>query len=195
MTAVGTTRFERLNSLAGLLALALFAALGVAWWRDRAQHYETPHWNAARFVALSPAVAPGALALAAEPGSRAPDDRALDGSSDSPEASTPSGELWLVAVNLDCAHCQQHLRALGQRTASRARVPRLAALIVDSPGEPRSFDLGVALAGGTWWDRDQVWRQSWGRRVYGETFRFDATGRLLSSTPAGVVPDSTASRM
>ncbi len=165
MTAVGNARFDRLNALAGLFALALFAALGVAWWRERAQHYETPRWQAVRFESLA----------AAEPGSNA--------------------ELWVVAVNLDCPHCQQHLRALAARTAARARPPRLAALIVDSHTVPRAHDLGVALPGGLWWDRDQVWRQAWGRRVYGETFRFDASGSLLSSTPAGVVPDSSSSRM
>jgi len=31
--------------------------------------------------------------------------------------------------------------------------------------------------------------------VYGETFRFDGLGRMLSATPAGVVPDSSGSRM
>jgi hypothetical protein len=40
-----------------------------------------------------------------------------------------------------------------------------------------------------WWDT-QVWRGR-GRRAYGETFRFSAHGELLSSTPAGVVPDSS----
>lgn len=165
MTVVGNARFDRLNALAGLFALVLFAALGVAWWRERAQRYETPRWQATRFEALT----------AAEPGSNA--------------------ELWVVAVNLDCPHCQQHLRSLAARTAARARPPRLAALIVDSPTVPRAYHLGVALPGGLWWDRDQVWRRAWGRRVYGETFRFDVSGSLLSSTPAGVVPDSSSSRM
>lgn len=187
MTVVTKARFDRLNSLAGLFALALFAALGVAWWRDRAQHYETPRWDAARFVALA---AGGASRAGAG-------DRVGALASAPPPAAGPerADELWLVAVNLDCAHCQQHLRALSRRTASRSRPPRLAVLLVDSPGRPQGFDLGVPLTGGTWWDRDQVWRQSWGRRVYGETFRFDTGGRLLSSTPAGVVPDSSGSRM
>lgn len=166
-------RFERLNALAGVFAILLFAALGVAWWRDRAQTYATPRWDTARFVALTPA-------FGVVPGS--PDSLA-------------ERELWVVAVNLQCPHCQRHLRALADRTATRARPPALAALVVDAASRPDSLALGVALAGGTWWDRDQVWRQSWGRRVYGETFRFGRTGRLLSSTPAGVVPDSSGSRM
>lgn len=192
MTIVGHARFDRLNSLAGLFAVALFVALGVAWWRDRAQRYETPRWSAARFEALT---------AGDEPAPQAPDDVERDrpwaplGDELAREAAARTGELWVVAVNLDCAHCQQHLRALSRRTAGRSRPPRLAVLLVDSPGRPERFDLGVPLAGGTWWDRDQVWRQSWGRRVYGETFRFDTGGRLLSSTPAGVVPDSSGSRM
>ncbi len=175
-------RFERLNALAGVFAILLFAALGVAWWRDRAQTYATPRWDTARFVALTPAFARAA---------GAPDSSAAPGSAASPA----SRELWVVAVNLQCPHCQQHLRALSRRTATRAHPPVLAALVVDAASRPDSLALGVALAGGTWWDRDQVWRQSWGRRVYGETFRFDRTGRLLSSTPVGVVPDSSGSRM
>ena len=88
MTAVGNARFDRLNALAGLFALALFAALGVAWWRERAQHYVTPRWQAVRFESLA----------AAEPGSNA--------------------ELWVVAVNLDCPHCQQHLLTLSHQQQS-----------------------------------------------------------------------------
>jgi hypothetical protein len=158
-------RFERLNAIALALALAVFAALGLAWWRDRARHYDTPRFEPARFVELAPS----------EP--------------------LAGRERWLVAVNLDCPHCQAHVRALAARTATRARPPALAVLVVDQPSRPVALNLGVALAGGAWWDRAQVWRERWGRRVYGETFRFDSLGRLLSSTPAGVVPDSSGSRM
>jgi hypothetical protein len=158
-------RFERLNAIALALALLVFAALGLAWWRDRARQYDTPRFDPARFVELSPA----------EP--------------------LAGRERWLVAVNLDCPHCQAHLRALAVRTAARAHPPALAVLVVDQPSRPAELNLGVALAGGAWWDRAQVWRERWGRRVYGETFRFDSLGRLLSSTPAGVVPDSSGSRM
>ena len=159
------SRLRTLNQLALLLALGLFAALGLAWWRDRARHYDTPRWQAESFVALAP------------------------------EAGVLKGERWVVAVSLRCPHCQQHLSALARRIATRAQPPALAALIVDEPALPALPDLGVTLAGGLWWDRAQVWRESWGRRVYGETFRFDRNGRLLSSTPAGVVPDSSGSRM
>ena len=158
-------RFERLNALALVLALGVFASLGLAWWRDRARRFETPRWEQARFATLTPA----------EP--------------------LAGRERWVVAVNLDCPHCQAHLRALAARTAARPVPPALAALVVDQPSRPPALHLGVALAGGAWWDSAQVWREAWGRRVYGETFRFDANGRLLSSTPAGVVPDSSGSRM
>jgi hypothetical protein len=154
-------RLRNLNLLALAIAAAVLAVTGIAWWRDRVRTFEPARWDATRFVALTPAEPLG--------------DR----------------ERWVVAVNLACPHCQAHLRALATRTASRARPPALAALIVDQPVRPTSRTLGVPLAGGVWWDSTQVWREAWGRRAYGETFRFNAQGELLSSTPAGVVPDSS----
>ncbi len=160
-----TTGIQRLNLVALLFALAVVTATGLAWWRDRARTFETPRWVEARFVALA----------AAEP--------------------LADRERWVVAVSLNCPHCQEHLRALAARTATRAHPPALAALIVDQPARPARLDLGVALAAGAWWDSTNVWREAWGRRAYGETFRFDAHGALLSSTPAGVLPDSTSTMM
>jgi len=110
-------------------------------------------------------------------------------------ATSERDERWLVAVNLRCPHCQAHLRALARRIARRARPPALGVIVVDQPARPARLDLGVPLAAGAWWDSAQVWRQAWGRRVYGETFRFDARGRLLSATPTGTLPDSSGSRM
>ena len=164
-TRVAERRFERLNAVAFALAVGIFTALGLAWWRDRAQHYETPHWSPTRFIALAQ---PEQLA---------------------------GRELWVVAVNLACPHCQAHVRALAARTSGRPHPPALAVLVVDQSSRPAHLQLGVPLAGGAWWDRAEVWREAWGRRVYGETFRFDARGRMLSSTPVGVVPDSSSSRM
>jgi hypothetical protein len=100
-----------------------------------------------------------------------------------------------VAVNLRCPHCRAHLRLLARRVAGRERPPALGVIVVDQRVRPTRLDLGVPLAAGAWWDSAQVWRERWGRRVYGETFRFDARGRLLSATPAGTLPDSTGSRM
>ena len=159
-TSSTPTGMQKLNLFALLLALAVLTATGLAWWRDRAHRFETPRWQEARFVPLA-------------------------------EASPLEGrERWLVAVNLTCPHCQVHLRALAERTAARSHPPALAALIVDQPERPVALDLGVPLAGGAWWDSSNVWREAWGRRAYGETFRFGADGELLSSTSAGVVPDS-----
>jgi hypothetical protein len=110
-------------------------------------------------------------------------------------AAAGARERWLVAVNLGCPHCQAHLRALAERIARRAQPPALGVLLVDQRVRPARLDLGVALPAGAWWDSAQVWRDAWGRRVYGETFRFDARGHLLSATPSGVLPDSTGSRM
>ena len=152
---------QKLNLFALVIAAAVLVATGVAWWRDRVRTFETPRWEAARYVALAPA----------EP--------------------LEERERWVVAVSLACPHCQAHLRALALRTAPRERPPALTALVVDQPRRPTSLSLGVPLAGGVWWDSTQVWREAWGRRAYGETFRFSAQGELLSSTPAGVVPDSS----
>ena len=104
-------------------------------------------------------------------------------------------ERWLVAVNLRCPHCQAHLRALATRIATRPRPPALGVILVDQGVRPTRLGLGVPLTAGAWWDSAQVWRDQWGRRMYGETFRFDTRGRLLSATPVGTVPDSTGSRM
>jgi len=153
-------RWRLLNQAALGLAVVLFVVLGLAWWRDRSRTFEPPRFDATRFVALA-------------------------------EGEPLAGrERWIVAVNLACPHCQEHLRALAACIAARPHPPALGALLVDQPSRPEAIDLGVPLPGGLWWDRDQAWREAWGRRTYGETFRFDADGRMLSSTPAGVVPDS-----
>lgn len=107
-------------------------------------------------------------------------------------ATATGGERWLVAVNLRCPHCREHLRTLARRIAPRAHPPALGVIVVDQPSRPARLGLGVPLAAGAWWDSAQVWRDGWGRRVYGETFRFDARGRLITATPAGTLPDSSA---
>src|SRR5262249_52401570 len=134
-----------------------------------------PRWRDADFVSLSAGSSPEGSASDAGP--------------------RAERERWVVAVNLRCPHCVAHLRRLGRRIHGRDRPPALAALVVDQPMRPRGPASGLPLAGGVWWDSAQVWRESWGRRAYGETFRFDASGRLLSATPAGVLPDSVCSRL
>jgi hypothetical protein len=155
----------RLNTLAFAIAIVLFAALGVTWWRDRMKRVEVPRFEASMFTPV----------MAAEP---------LDGR-----------ERWIVAVHLGCPHCTQHLDALAARIAARPSPPALGALLVDEPDVPAADVLERRLPAGVWWDREQVWRERWGRRVYGETFRFDRDGKYLGSTPVGVVPDSIGSRM
>ena len=159
------TPWTRLNLFALLLAGLVLLATGLAWWRDRVRTFPEPRWEPGRFTLLA---APGTAVIR---------------------------ERWVVAVSLRCPHCQRHLRALAKRIEGRPQPPALAALVVDQPARPPDLDLGVALPGGAWWDSAQVWREGWGRRVYGETFRFDASGALLSSTPAGVVPDSAGVTM
>lgn len=157
--------WTRLHLIALALAGLVLLATGLAWWRDRVRTFPEPRWDGSRFAMLAP-----------------PD-------------SVAGAEHWVVAVSLRCPHCQQHLRSLAARIAGRARPPALGALIVDQPERPLGLDLGAPLPGGVWWDSAQVWREGWGRRVYGETFRFDADGRMSSSTPAGVLPDSTAVKL
>jgi hypothetical protein len=158
----GALPLERAATLSLALAVATLAALGIAWWRDGARPYATPVWETSRFVQLAP-------------------------------ATETRGERWLVAVNLRCPHCKEHLRSLARRIASRAHPPALGVIVVDQPARPARLDLdlsGVSLAAGAWWDSAQVWRDGWGRRVYGETFRFDARGHLITATPVGTLPDS-----
>ena len=166
MTPAPGARVERAMTLGLAFAVAGLAALGIAWWRDGTVLYQRPVWEAGKFVQLAPATATG-------------------------------GERWLVAVNLRCPHCREHLRTLARRIAPRAHPPALGVIVVDQPSRPARSDMGlwgVQLAAGAWWDSAQVWRDGWGRRVYGETFRFDARGRLITATPVGTLPDSSARR-
>ena len=157
----GGTFMQRLNAVAIVLAVVVLAALGAWWWRERSRVFATPRWETARFAQL---LAP----LASPP---------LD------------AERWVVAVNLQCPHCQQHLAWLRERIAARPTRPLLGVLVVDQPTRPDSLALGP-LGAGAYWDSAQVWRETWGRGMYGETMRFAAHGALLGAAPGGMVPDS-----
>lgn len=154
---------QRLNQLALVLAVLLLASLGAWWWREHAKLRATPRWEPTRFAQLA---APRASASA-----------------------DADAERWVVAVNLDCPHCQAHLAWLRERIASRATPPLLGALLVDQPTRPDPSTLGT-LSAGAYWDSAQVWREVWGRGMYGETMRFDAHGQLMGASPGGMVPDS-----
>lgn len=158
-----TTFMARLNQIAVLLAALLLVALGAWWWRERSKLRATPRWETTRFAQL----------VAADP------------------TAPPEAERWVVAVNLKCPHCQQHLAWLRERIEARTLRPSLGVLIVDQPTRPDSLALGP-LGAGAYWDSAQVWREGWGRGMYGETMRFDAAGDLLGAAPGGMVPDSIA---
>lgn len=155
------TWWARLNAIAIVLTVLVLAALGGWWWRERSKLRATPQWQPAEFAQLAPPMA------------------------DPP----PDAERWVVAVSLSCPHCQEHLAWLRERVAARAERPLLGALIVDEPVRPTLPAFGE-LGAGVYWDSAQVWRESWGRGMYGETMRFDARGALLGAAPGGMVPDS-----
>jgi hypothetical protein len=89
-----------------------------------------------------------------------------------PEPRTTGRPMWVVVVNPRCARCLVTLRALHAR-----RAQGLAALIVDTPARPDAATLRALPPVPVWWDRDRVWRDRWGHRLYGELIGFDATGR------------------
>lgn len=89
----------------------------------------------------------------------------------------PAGSLALVAVHPGCSHCRTRLVELAAAGDSLAAT--LGALLVDVEPRPRAVALGVPLPGGVWWDSAGMWRNAWGRRVYGETFLFGPDGALV----------------
>jgi len=86
--------------------------------------------------------------------------------------------LRVVAIQPRCPHCMIGL----ERMRGLIRGDRLVALIVDTPRRPRrTFATSLRLRE-VWWDRDDVWRRRWGRRVYGEILIFDRRGRWIGSS-------------
>ncbi len=145
---------QRINQLALGASVFLFVAIGVLWWRDRTHVWETPRFEPGRFARVT----------AAEPAS---EGRAR----------------FLVAVHPGCSHCRERLAELVREGAADSSGAALAALLVDVEPRPDAPDLGVPLSGGVWWDSAGVWRNRWGRRVYGETFVFTSAGALERVIP------------
>ena len=89
-------------------------------------------------------------------------------------------ERWVVAINLQCPHCRSTLETIAASPAARACGARVTALVVDTMHRP---PLEALPTGEVWWDVGQVWRDRWGRRVYGEVLCFDAGGRCVRVLP------------
>ncbi|NOT34561.1 MAG: hypothetical protein HOP12_10365 [Candidatus Eisenbacteria bacterium] len=143
-------RGARLARVLLALGLATFTALAVTWARDRAHAWQTPHWPPNGAVPLR-----GEPALALAGARRA---------------------ITAVAVNPACAHCLEIMQALADSAALRITDRALVALIVDTPLRPSRLELAPVRAPAVVWDSAGVWRHRWGRRRYGEVFRFDAHG-------------------
>ncbi|OGF11210.1 MAG: hypothetical protein A2W00_10165 [Candidatus Eisenbacteria bacterium RBG_16_71_46] len=133
----------------GLLAALL--ALGVLWHRDRTRQWETPRWDAGRFVLLA------------------------DRDSDAGELK----ETWVVAVHPACPHCQVSLREVVSAREREGSPIRVAGLIVDVVRPPASATVAALPGDRIWWDARGVWRERWGHRVYGEVLCFDPAGGYL----------------
>ena len=134
---------------------ALMLALGLAWARDRATPWTTPHFEARQFVAVG-----------------------------RPPAIGHARELWLVAVNPSCPHCRAHL-AHAAAALRRGAGTRLGILLVDTPKPPAATAFANVAVDGMWWDARDTWRRRWGHRVYGEVLVFDGAGRYLRTLPPG----------
>jgi len=147
------------HALLGLV-LAAALALGWAWHRDRTRVWDPPAFTDETFVAL-------------RAGQRA------DSRSDRGGQAT-----WMMPVNPRCPRCLAMLRRVGAESARSARPERLVALIVDSRRRPDAGLLHALPTLPLWWDRDGVWRQHWGHRLYGELIEFDAAGRYLRTFSA-----------
>ncbi len=161
MSALEHSGVRALNRAALALALLLLVGLAALWAWDRLRPLPPIAWAPTAFVALR-----------------------------APAEALPSGERWIVAVNPACGHCRRHFEWLAARVAGRAAPPALGVLVVDVGARPDTIAFVGATPAGVWWDHDGLWRRRWGRRLYGETYRFDSNGRLIGLTRADEVPDS-----
>ena len=83
----------------------------------------------------------------------------------------------VVPVNPACPHCGGYVAAAAKRVGPDEV---LAILMVDTR-RPQDGHPAPAGVDEIWWDRDMIWRNRWGHRVYGEMLRFDAQGRYRGS--------------
>ncbi len=154
-----------INRAALVVAFAILAAIVFVWWQDRTRTWETPRWDAARFVAL-----------------RAP-------------APAPAGRVtWRLAYNPDCSHCRARLAELMRRPRDPAHDPALGVLLVDVRARPDSLEISPRVDGGVDWDSAGVWRERWGHRLYGEVLVFAPDGALLRTAGPEADPAAADSR-
>jgi len=141
-----------INRAALVIAFAILAAIVFVWWRDRTRSWETPRWDASRFVTL-----------------RAPSSAAAERGA------------WRLAYNPDCSHCRARLAELLRRPRDPAHDPVLGVLLVDVRARPDSIEISSRVDGGVAWDSANVWRERWGHRLYGEVLVFARDGSLERS--------------
>jgi hypothetical protein len=144
---------RELAAVLWMLPVLAFLALGTVWLRDRTRSREVPRWEATLFVSIV------AESLAAE------------------------APVCLVAVHPHCPHCVAALKRLTERARLEPGLPagRIVALVVDTPARPAPSLASTLGVSDLRWDRAGIWRNRWGRRVYGEVLLFDARGRYLRS--------------
>ena len=142
--------------LAAGAALVLLVALGCWWASDRARRWEPPRWGHGAFESIR-SVTPG------EPG---------------------APELWVVATSPRCPRCLATIWRLHRAVAVHAARAEVVALLVDTPARPGAGVLRRLPPIPVWWDRENVWREKWGHRLYGELLQFDRSGRHLRTIHA-----------
>jgi hypothetical protein len=96
-----------------------------------------------------------------------------------------AGARWMFVLNPACANCMATLHGL--ESVGWSGPGPVAVLIVDTPSRPGREDLDRIATQEVWWDRDNLWRERWGHRLYGEALYFDAGGRLVTTVAAGSV--------
>jgi len=146
---MGANVASRINQLALIASVVLFAAIGLLWWSDRTRVWEEPRWDRSRFAMLA-----------------------------APDSAAAGGRALVVAVHPGCSHCSERLAQLAREGAADSLVASLGILVVDQRERPAPPVNAAALPAGVWWDSAATWRDSWGRRTYGEAYLFTPQGQL-----------------